>query len=173
MTVRTYLKNLRFLQLILLSGYCLSIGITVVLSMLEVVPLLPETSGNEYLDIVAIASAIAGVIAAFFLFQQLLLRVDERHSFSRKLSAFKTAYFLRLFVVEGVGMLSVVLFMISLNALPLICSVFIAIILGLLKPSKTEITKVLRLSTGEQVQLKASDTVLGDVHQELFKHRLN
>lgn len=47
MTVRTYLKNLRFLQLILLSGYCLSIGITVVLSMLEVVPLLPETSGNE------------------------------------------------------------------------------------------------------------------------------
>ncbi len=173
MTVQTYLKNLRFLQLILLAGYCLSIGVTLVLAFMEVVPILPETQANEYVDIVAIAFAIAGVIAAFFMFQSLLIRVDEKHSFSRKLSSFKTAYFLRLIVIEGVGMLSVVLFMLSMNNIPLVAAIFIAVLLGLLKPSKSEIAKVLRLDSGEQVQLNASSTVIGDVHKELFKNRMN
>ncbi|MBO6794949.1 MAG: hypothetical protein JJ895_13645 [Balneolaceae bacterium] len=173
MTVQSYFKNLRFLQLILLAGYCLSIGVTLVLAFMEVVPILPKAQANEYVDIVAIAAGVSGVIAAFFMFQSLLIRVDEKHSLSRKLSSFKTAYFLRLIVIEGVGMLSVVLFMLSMNTIPLVTAIFIAILLGLLKPSKSEMAKVLRLDSGEQVQLNASSTVVGDVHQELFKNRMN
>ncbi|MCR9132442.1 MAG: hypothetical protein NXI08_07705 [bacterium] len=173
MTSYSYIKTLKFLQIILLAGYCLSIGIVLLLANLEIVPLLPEMHSNEYIDIIAIASGVAGVIAAFFLFQQLLLRVDENHSFSRKLSAFKTAFFLRLILIESVGMLSVVLFMISMNIIPIISAICIAVLLGLLKPSKNEMIKILRLSPGEQVKLNSSNTVLGDVHQQLFKHRMN
>lgn len=173
MTVQSFLKTLRFLQIVLLAGYSLAISITLLLAYLDVLPLLPELKTNEYIDIIAIASGVAGVIAAFFLFQQLLLRVDENHSFSRKLSAFKTAFFLRLILIESVGMLSVVLFMISMNINPIISAICIAVLLGLLKPSKNEMIKILRLSPGEQVKLNSSNTVLGDVHQQLFKHRMN
>jgi magnesium-transporting ATPase (P-type) len=173
MTVQSFLKKLRFLQIVLLAGYSLAISITLLLAYLDVLPLLPELKTNEYIDVVAIASGVAGVIAAFFLFQQLLLRVDENHSFSRKLSAFKTAFFLRLILIESVGMLSVVLFMISMNIIPIISAICIAVLLGLLKPSKNEMIKILQLSPGEQVKLNSSNTVLGDVHQQLFKHRMN
>lgn len=68
MTSYSYIKTLKFLQIILLAGYCLSIGIVLLLANLEIVPLLPEMHTNEYIDVVAIASGVAGVIAAFSFF---------------------------------------------------------------------------------------------------------
>ncbi len=173
MTANAFLQSLRILQLTLVAGYTFVLIISVVLFLIDVVPLLPELQSNMLIDIGVLALAFSGVFSSFYLFQILLLRLDESHSLTRKLSAYKTAYFLRLALIEGFGIIAVVLFMISLSTTALTVSIIIAIVLGLLKPSKKEMIKPLRLNSGEQVQLMSEQSVINDLEQEVFRNRLN
>ena len=173
MTGNAFIKSLRLLQLILITGYTLVIIISIALYLIEVIPLLPESQNSMLIDIGILALAFSGVFSSFYLFQVLLVRLNESYSLVRKLSAYKTAYFLRLALIEGIGVLAVILFMISLSTTALTISIIVAIVLGLLKPSKKEMVKILRLDIGQQAQLSSNQPVINDLEQEVFRHRLN
>lgn len=173
MTGNAFIKSLRLLQLILITGYTFVIIISIALYLIEVIPLLPESQNSMLIDIGILALAFSGVFSSFYLFQVLLVRLNESYSLVRKLSAYKTAYFLRLALIEGIGVLAVILFMISLSTTALTISIIVAIVLGLLKPSKKEMVKILRLDIGQQAQLSSNQPVINDLEQEVFRHRLN
>lgn len=173
MTGNAFIKSLRLLQLILITGYTFVIIISIALYLIEVIPLLPESQNSMLIDIGILALAFSGVFSSFYLFQVLLVRLNESYSLVRKLSAYKTAYFLRLALIEGIGVFAVILFMISLSTTALTISIIVAIVLGLLKPSKKEMVKILRLDIGQQAQLSSNQPVINDLEQEVFRHRLN
>lgn len=173
MTGNAFIKSLRLLQLILITGYTFVIIISIALYLIEVIPLLPESQNSMLIDIGILALAFSGVFSSFYLFQVLLVRLNESYSLVRKLSAYKTAYFLRLALIEGIGVLAVILFMISLSTTALTISIIVAIVLGLLKPSKKEMVKILRLDIGQQAQLSSNQPVINDLEQEVFRHLLN
>ncbi len=173
MTVQSYLRNLKTLQIVLLSGYILAIILSVSLFLINIVPLLPGINDTTVLDIIIIALSVSGTFSSFYLFQVLLLRQSSSSSLARKLSAYKTSYFLRLAIIESVGMIAVVIFMISLSMIALTISILIAILIGFLKPSRREISRTLQLNPAEVAQINSKQTVLATIEQEIFKHRLN
>jgi|GEM_PF-4713316 len=173
MTFNSYIKTLRFLQRTLFTGYTLAIIIAVTLYWMEIVPLLPETQDNFLIDVGIVALTFSGVFSAFYFFQTLLLRQNKRHSLARKLSAFKTTYFIRLAIIEAIGMIAIVLFIVSLSMIALMSSIIVAVILGLLKPSKKEMIRILRLTPSQEAQIMSKKAAISDIRNELFKDRMN
>lgn len=138
-----YWGNIAFLALIFLAV------------LFKVAPFLSETQPlNITLERYTIVVTIIAIPAALKLFANKIKKVDASASFDTKINKYKSASFLRLYIISGVTLMNIVLFAVSRNTNFLWFVVVLFIVYLFCKPSYPELNSMI---LGDDVTTKKQE----------------
>jgi len=154
----SFLKSLRILHIQMIVAP-IGFGAVILYTINEAITF---SFTKEPLEFTVPLLLIGVLFLSNFLFRRSLYQIKSTFDLKKKLGAYRNAHIVRIALIEGITLLSLVLFMNFLNLYFLIFAVLSIGILILLFPTKNSIEKFLNLSLEEQVFLNNPEKLFSD-----------
>lgn len=145
-------KGIKFLYVALLAG-CLSL-LAVVFYVNKSGNGLISDNQNTLLGFWYVAIAMLAVIPlAYYLFRKKIRRINSEMTLSEKLMHYRSAYFIKLAILEGACFISTIMFMLTNNKNIFYQTLIILLVLALNYPGKSAAASEINLTPEESDQL--------------------
>ena len=114
----------------------------------------PDENLTNTLTYVLAAVAIAGYAGAFFIYRQMLSRIDKSAELKKKMSSFLPALLVRSALIEVPALFAAVVMFMTAKLYLLAIPVFTFIVFYLMRPTPSTIAEDLQLSQNEKAMLE-------------------
>ena len=149
-TVASTFQTMKIIHAALCAGVFL---FTLVTLYLTLSPQFDFNYRNDYLIIILPIAAVGATYISNLVYNKLLIGIPKELTLLQKLSKYQIAMIVRMAMLEGIALFSIVWFMLTNNLFFLIVGVMLLFYMVSLFPNKNKISEVLKLTEAEKREL--------------------
>jgi len=154
-----YLKSLNILFLALLMGQVSFAAITYYLN----IGVEPQTGvTRNMLIIVALFLMMNGFVLGNFLYKNQIRRVRDFNTLNFRLGGYRSAFILRLALLEGASLFSIVAYLLTADLIFMVIAGLIVAYFIFLRPNVNKIAMDLDLERSDKVKLENPDAIIAE-----------
>lgn len=144
--VKTFLKRLSLIHLALVIG----VSVFLIISYLQLQEFNSDLENGDPLLYIVPVFALMGYFGSQFFMKKSLSQLDKERGLMEKLHKYQNACILQYTMLEGPALLSIVAYLKTGNALPLVIAVCLILYLAVQRPNKEKVMMTIPLRREEK-----------------------